>query len=289
MQIGFIGAGKVATTFGRYLHDRGLSISGYYDRHDEKAATASEVTQSQSYPRAAAVVADSDIILITTRDDQIAGACEDLCRQPGISTRHLVGHMSGAHSSRILDKAGQRGAALFSLHPLQAFADADKALADLPHTYFSLESTGERLQPVKDMLAQMGNRYFSISPEHKSLYHISACILSNYLVTLMASGLTTLAHSGIDPREGFQAMRPLIECTLSNIARLGPAKALTGPIARGDVGTVDHHLQALRTWGLEDIESLYRHLGLQTLELAHQSALSSPEKAAAVRQLLERT
>jgi len=287
MQIGFIGAGKVATAFGRYLHDRGLSISGYYDRHDEKVTRACEATRSHPYPHAAAVAADSDIILITTRDDQIAGACEDLCRQQGISARHLVGHMSGAHSSRILDKAGQRGAAVFSLHPLQAFADTDKALADLPHTYFSLEGTGERLQPVKDMLAQMGNRYFLISPEHKSLYHVAACILSNYLVTLMASGLAALAHSGIDPREGFQAMRPLIDGTLSNIARLGPAKALTGPIARGDAVTVDQHLQALRNWGLEDIESLYRHLGLQALELARQSVLSSPEKAAAVRQLLE--
>ncbi len=287
MQIGFIGAGKVATAFGRYLHGHGISISGYFDRHDDKIARAAGATQSHPHPNAASVAAKSDIVLITTRDDQIAGVCEDLCRQESIESRHLIGHMSGAHSSRLLTDASRRGAAVFSLHPLQAFADEDKALAELPNTYFSLEGDAERLQPIRQMLSQTGNRYFSISPEHKSLYHLSACILSNYLVTLMDSGLTALEKSGIDPTEGFKAMRPLIEGTLSNIARLGPAKALTGPIARGDAGTVGQHLQALKSAGLKDIEAQYRHLGLQTLDLARQWALSSSEKEAAVRQLLE--
>jgi predicted short-subunit dehydrogenase-like oxidoreductase (DUF2520 family) len=287
MQIGFIGAGKVATAFGRYLHGHGISISGYFDRHDDKVARAASATQSHPYPNAASVAGNSDILLITTRDDQIAGVCEDLCRRKNIEARHLIGHMSGAHSSRLLANAGRLGAAVFSLHPLQAFADEDKALAELPNTYFSLEGDAERLQPIRQMLSQTGNRYFSIFPEHKSLYHLSACILSNYLVTLMDSGLTALEKSGIDPAEGFKAMRPLIEGTLSNTARMGPAKALTGPIARGDAGTVGQHLQALKNAGLKDIEALYRHLGLQTLELARQWALSSSEKAAAVRQLLE--
>ena len=287
MRIGFIGAGKVSTAFGRYLHGHGVSISGYYDRHAEKVARAANATSSRPHPDAAAVAAQSDIILITTRDDQIAGVCDALCRLKSIDARHFVGHMSGAHSSRILHEAGRLGAVLFSLHPLQAFADEEKALAELPHTYFSLEGEIERLQPIRQILSQIGNRYFSISPAHKSLYHLSACILSNYLVTLMDSGLTALEKAGIDPREGFKAMRPLIEGTLSNIANMGPAKALTGPIARGDAGTVEQHLNALNNKGLENIESLYRHLGLQTLKLALQSALSSPEKASALKKLLE--
>ena len=287
MRIGFIGAGKVATAFGRYLYGHGLSISGYFDRHAEKVARASKNTQSRPYPDAPTVAQHSDIVLITTRDDQIAGVCEDLCRRNCIGAHHLLGHMSGAHSSRILGDATRLGASVFSLHPLQAFADEDKALAELPETYFSLEGEAERLQPVRQILAQIGNRYFLISPEHKSLYHLSACILSNYLVTLMDSGLAALEKSGIDPREGFQAMRPLIEGTLSNIARMGPASALTGPIARGDAGTIEQHLHALKSSGLEEIESLYRHLGLQTLRLARQSVLSSSEKSMAVRHSLQ--
>jgi predicted short-subunit dehydrogenase-like oxidoreductase (DUF2520 family) len=287
MCIGFIGAGKVATAFGRYLHGHGIAISGYFDRHAEKSERASNATRSRAYPDAATLASHSDIVLITTRDDQIADVCSDLCRQKKIGAHHLVGHMSGAHSSRILADAQHLGAAVFSLHPLQAFADENKALAELPHTFFSLEGEGERLQPVRQILEQMGNRFFSISSENKSLYHLSACILSNYLVTLMDAGLVALGKSGIDPGEGFQAMRPLIEGTLSNIARMGTAKALTGPIIRGDAGTIRRHLQALKSSGLEDIESLYRQMGLQTLKLTCRTALSSVEAAAEVRQLLE--
>jgi predicted short-subunit dehydrogenase-like oxidoreductase (DUF2520 family) len=286
MGIGFIGAGKVATAFGRYLHGRDIVISGYFDRHAEKSTRAADATRSSAFPDAASLACRSDIILITTRDDQIADACRSLCRQNVLEARHLVGHMSGAHSSGILADAQSLGAAVFSLHPLQAFADENKALAELPHTFFSLEGDGERLQPVRRILEQTGNRFFPISSENKSLYHLSACILSNYLVTLMDAGLAALGESGIDPAEGFQAMRPLIDGTLSNIARMGTAKALTGPIIRGDAGTIRRHLQSLKRSGLDDIESLYRRMGLQTLKLACRTTLS-PAEAAAVRQLLE--
>lgn len=82
-------------------------------------------------------------------------------------------------------------------------------------------------------------------------------------------------------------MRPLIDGTLSNIARMGTAKALTGPIIRGDAGTIRRHLEALKSSELEEIESLYRQMGMQTLRLARRTALPSEESAAEVRQLLE--
>ena len=287
MRIGFIGAGKVASAFGRFIHGHGVAISGYYDHHVEKCRRAADATRSRAFPDAATLVSHSDIVLITTRDDQIADACKALCRQKIIDAHHLVGHMSGAHSSSILTDARRLGATVFSLHPLQAFADEDKALAELPHTFFSLEGEGERLQPVRQILEHTGNRFFPISSENKSLYHLSACILSNYLVTLMDIGLAALEKSGIDPGEGFQAMRPLIDGTLSNIARLGTAKALTGPIIRGDAGTIRRHLEALKSSDLGDVESLYRQMGLHTLKLARRTALSPGESAAAVKQLLE--
>lgn len=288
MRIGFIGAGKVATAFGRYLYSKGLSISGYHDRHGEKMAHAAQYTGSQTFFSGIEAAENSDILMITTRDDQIAGVCRHLSEQKCIGKRHLVGHMSGAHSSRILNEARASGATVFSLHPLQAFADEEKALADLPGTYFSLEGDkGERLAPVEDLLARMGNPFFVLAPEHKSLYHLSACILSNYLVTLMDSGLAALKIAGIDPQQGFKAMQPLIEGTLANIGKLGPEQALTGPIARGDAGTIAQHLESLDSASLENIRSVYMFMGLRTLELATRKVLQSAEKSAAVKQLLD--
>lgn len=287
MRIGFIGAGKVATAFGRYLYSKGLTISGYYDRHAKKVAHAATHTQSQAFQNTAEAATHSNMVLITTRDDQIAGVCRKLCEQNCIAPGHLVGHMSGAHSSHILTEARESEATVFSLHPLQAFADEEKSLADLPHTYFSLEADRGNLDPIKKMLSQMGNPYFTLSPEHKSLYHLSACMLSNYLVTLMASGLSALEESGIDPKEGFAAMRPLIEGTLANIAQLGPAQALTGPIARGDTSTVEGHMAALNSMGLDNIKSVYTAMGLKTLDLATEKLRKTPDKAAALTLVLE--
>jgi predicted short-subunit dehydrogenase-like oxidoreductase (DUF2520 family) len=287
MRIGFIGAGKVATAFGRYLHAKGLSISGYHDRHPEKVNHAAEQTQSLACRDAAQLVSISDIVLITTRDDQIKKACENLCRQSTLGPKHLVGHMSGAHASLILSDATRHGAAIFSLHPLQAFAHEDKAVADLKTTYFSLEGSDERLGPIEGLLEKTGNRFFRIAPQHKPIYHLAACVLSNYLVTLMDFGISALKESGIDPAEGFAAMRPLIEGTLANIARIGPAEALTGPIARGDAMTISQHLDALDAQGLAPLKQAYLFLGQKTLELATQAMLKEPEKASAIAKLLK--
>ena len=149
MRIGFVGAGKVATAFGRYLHARGVKVGGYYDRHETKLTHASEMTGSRACQSAVEVAASVDILLITTRDDQITGVCRDLVSRGAIRGDHLIGHMSGAHASLILSEAADQGAAIFSLHPLQAFAEEEKALSDLPKTYFSIEGTDERLSAIE--------------------------------------------------------------------------------------------------------------------------------------------
>jgi predicted short-subunit dehydrogenase-like oxidoreductase (DUF2520 family) len=287
MPIGSIGAGKVSTAFGKYLRNSGVAISGYFDRHADKMAHACRTTHSRICKDPGEVAAISDIILITTRDDQIQDACLDLCDREAINDQHLVGHMSGAHASSILAPLEAFGAAVFSLHPLHSFASEEKAVEDLKHTYFSLEGTDARLKALEKILEKTGNRHFRIRPEDKRIYHLAACIFSNYLTTLMHQGITALEHSGIRSQEGFQAMMPLIEGTLANIERLGAAKALTGPIARGDISTVKHHLEALDQLGLTSLKAFYAYMGMKTLDLAVQDVLKDPRKADAVKAVLQ--
>jgi len=285
MRIGFIGAGKVATAFGRYLHNRGMDIGGYFDRHEEKVAHAASATQSRACATGAEVAACSEMVFITTRDDQIQPVAEGLCRRKAFGVHHLVGHMSGAHPSVILSRAEDLGAAVFSLHPLQAFAQEDKAVADLTSTWFSLDGTDPRIDQVADMLDRIGNPHFRISPENKRLYHLSACIISNYLVTLLQVGMTALEKSGITPKEGLTAMLPLIQGTIANVVQMGPAKALTGPIARGDATTIRNHLAALDEQQLIDLKAFYSYFGLKTLELAKQDVLKESSKVEALKRL----
>jgi predicted short-subunit dehydrogenase-like oxidoreductase (DUF2520 family) len=286
MRVGFIGAGKVATPFGRYLHQRQVTVGGYLDHTAEKAEAAAQGAGSTPCDDLTQLAARCDIILITTQDDQIAPTCEALCGQAQITGRHRVGHMSGAHPSGLLAAARKLGATIFSLHPLQAFADPQIAFEALPRTFFALEGQGEGLPLVAAMMAVLGNPCFNITPENKRLYHISACVISNFLVTLMDVGLAALEHSGIDPQQGFQAMRPLIEGTLANIADLGTAKALTGPIARGDGGTIAGHLEALDAAALTDLKAFYTFMGRRTLALAAGNTLTSEERVTAIRRLL---
>jgi predicted short-subunit dehydrogenase-like oxidoreductase (DUF2520 family) len=285
MRVGFIGAGKVATAFGRYLDNHGMAIAGYFDRHPEKTAHACRMTRGRACASGAEVAACSDVVLITTRDDQIQTVVRQLCRQKALDAHHLVGHMSGAHPSSILAPAAESGAAIFSLHPLQAFAQEDKAVTDLSRTWFSLDGTDARIDALARMLDQTGNRYFRILPEHKRLYHLSACIFSNYLVTLLQAGLTALEQSGIPPGDGLTAMLPLIQGTIANAVQMGPARALTGPIARGDALTIQHHLEALEERQLTDLKAFYSYLGLKTLELARQGVLQDSLRAEALQQL----
>ncbi len=287
MNIGFIGAGKVGTAFGRYLYEHGVPVSGFFDRHPEKVSRACNQTQSTACRNAIEVAKISRIVLITTRDDQIAGMCRFLCDQGAIAAGHLVGHMSGAHDTGILSPAVEKGAATFSLHPLQAFADEKKAMADLPDTFFSLEGSDQRLEAIEHILKKLGNPYFKIASEHKTLYHLAACILSNYLVTLADFGLAALEKSGIEGKQGFRAMLPLIQGTIDNIVEMGTSSALTGPIARGDTSTLERHLQALETDGLQGLKEFYAFMGLKTLDLARRKLLTDSKKADEIHHIMK--
>ena len=286
MRIGFIGAGKVATAFGRYLFNHGIAVGGYYDHHDSKVAHACRLTQSRPCSDEKEVARTNNVVLITTRDDQIESACRTLCRENAIHAEHLIGHMSGAHPSTILNAAEVTGAGIFSLHPLQAFADEEKAVADLAKTWFSIDGSDERIKQIAQILDQTGNPYFRIQPENKRLYHLAACIFSNYLVTLLEHGMKALTESGIPAQDGLTAMLPLIEGTIANVAKIGPVKALTGPIARGDVSTIQHHLEALDERQLSDLKDFYSILGLKTLELARRDMLKDEAKASQLQRLL---
>jgi predicted short-subunit dehydrogenase-like oxidoreductase (DUF2520 family) len=286
ISIGFIGAGKVATAFGHCLHERNVTICGYFDRHPTRAVNAATLSKSTAFSDTARLTDASDIILITTQDDYIKGVCEAICQAGHISSRHLVGHMSGALPSSILKAARAMGATIFSLHPLQAFADEESALEALPSTFFSLEGQGEGLPEIERLLSHMGNPYFWIDSDHKRLYHLSACVLSNYLVTLIDQGLAALEKSGVDRQEGFQAMQQLMDGTLANVRRMGTEKALTGPIARGDGGTVRGHIEALEAAQMNDYKSFYTFMGRLTLELATRGVLRSADAVAELRRLL---
>ena len=120
LNIGFIGAGKVGTAMGIYLKEKNYNILGYYSRTYESAQNAAALTNCNAFIKLESLVKNSDLLFITTNDDEISKICNRLLDEDLINAEKIVVHMSGADSSKILEKLKKKGCYIYSLHPLQS-------------------------------------------------------------------------------------------------------------------------------------------------------------------------
>lgn len=248
MKIGFIGAGKVGKALGFYFKSHGLDISGYYSRTAKSAREAALLTVSHEFATFKALADSSDIVFITVPDQalsEIDGEISALLRERCIKPEITWLHVSGAHASDCLAGIKKAGCAVGSMHPLCSFGEPVSSAAQLSQAWFTIEGTDRAVEAAKTLLDTTGGRYSLIEAENKPLYHAGACVVSNFLVTLLESGIRLFEAAGIERDNIIQAIEPLIDATLANVREKGTIDALTGPIVRGDYNTVSVHLQAL--------------------------------------------
>ncbi|QGP92136.1 hypothetical protein MGLY_14940 [Neomoorella glycerini] len=285
MRIGIIGAGAVGTGVGILLRRRGYTIAGVASRTLASARRAAARLACPAFEGAVDVARRADVVFITTSDQAIGQVAASVAAQGGFRPGQTVIHMSGSLTSAVLDPARQAGALALSLHPLQSCADADRAVANLPGSVFSLEGDREALPLGKRLVTELGGEYFLISPEAKPLYHAAACVASNYLVSLIDLSRRLMQAAGMEPEMAARALAPLIKGTLDNINEKGIPQALTGPIARGDFGTVRDHLKAMEAT-VPELGELYRALGRYTAGLAGRKGSIDARKVALFGQIL---
>lgn len=284
MKIGFIGAGKVGTSLGHYFAQHDLPLSGYFSRSRSSSELASEFTGSDIFEDLSGLLMESSIVFITTGDDQIAGIVDLLFQSGGITEHHTIIHTSGALSTDLFESLKKTNCGLCSLHPIMSFSDIKTAAKNLNETVFTLEGNKKGLADIESILAIAGNPYFVINKDHKVLYHAAACILSNYLVTLIDSGFELLKTTGIPADQISQAFLPLIKATIGNIEKSGPVAALTGPLVRGDENTIATHLQSIKAQ-TPDYLDLYQTMGLATIDMIKDKRIDS-EKYNQLKNLL---
>jgi predicted short-subunit dehydrogenase-like oxidoreductase (DUF2520 family) len=263
-RLGFIGAGTTGGAFARCLAGAGYPVVAVASRTSasaERLAGRLKGCRAVADPQAVAAVAD--LVFITTSDDVIAEVAAQVRWRPGV----WVVHVSGAESLDVLEPARRAGAAVGSIHPLQTFADAEQAVASMPGSTFALEGEGPLLACLRDMALALGGRAIELRPQDKALYHLAAVLVSNYVVTLMDVATGLWQQFGVDQDSATEALLPLLQGTVNNLRRLGLPDALTGPIARGDLGTVRRHLEALEA-SAPDLLPAYRELGLRTIAVA---------------------
>jgi predicted short-subunit dehydrogenase-like oxidoreductase (DUF2520 family) len=281
-----LGAGRLGRTLGRLLVDRGYKPAGIscLTLRSARQAVAfvggGEATASN--PRAAAQGA---LVLIATPDSAIAPVARELAASRLAWKRRIVAHTSGALSSAALEPLARQGALVASLHPLASVAEPRASLENLNGTPFAIEGDAAAVPALRRLVQGFGGVPVTIPRQAKVLYHLIACLMSNDLVALLSIAIDTARGLGLSRREAARLYLPLVRGTVDNVARLGPVKALTGPVSRGDVTTLRLHGEALRTLPA-DLRRLHRTLALRSTALALEAGTIDAEMAVRLARLL---
>lgn len=243
MKIGFIGAGKVGCSLGKYFSIHGHTISGYASFHKESAIEAAQFTNSVAYNSNQDVVNNSSIIFFTVPDDRIEALWNSM--NPYDFKDKILCHCSGSLSSTIFSEIERFGGWAYSIHPLFAINDKWNSYLQLSNAYFTIEGSKGRLAFMMDFLTQLGNSVQQISSKNKWKYHTAASMVSNHMIALAQIGMELLAECGFDKESAQNALSPLMLFNVQNICREGTVNALTGPIERNDMTTIEKHLDNL--------------------------------------------
>ena len=267
--LNIIGAGKVGRVLGRLF-----AASGAFCVQDVLTRSHASAADSVAFIGAGRPVATlaqmrtADAWMLAVTDDQIESTCAQL------TARHPLGeavvfHCSGAKSSIDLHDAALAGAHTASVHPVRSFADPQHVAQHFAGTFCGIEGDARALAVLGEALAAIGARAVPIDATAKTVYHAASVFASNYLVTVMDAALRAYQAAGMTEQTARALAGPLATETLANVLAMGPEKALTGPIARGDMATVARQQSALDDWD-GATGNLYRALTDATAALARR-------------------
>ncbi|MCR5429886.1 MAG: DUF2520 domain-containing protein, partial [Eubacterium sp.] len=250
---GFIGAGNVGFSLGKYFADHDLDVVGYFSEDKKDSLEAADFTNSKSYDSVDEILADSDVLFLTVPDDSIERVWKQL--NSSHFTDKIICHTSGVHSSEIFSGLGNHSSYGYSIHPLCTINDKYKSYKGLSNIYFTIEGDEEKLDEVSNLFLRLGNKINLIKAEDKARYHLAAAVASNLVVGLVDMAERVIPHD---------ALVPIMKANMNHIIEEGTVGALTGPIERGDVSTIKKHLAVLK----ESEIDAYKSVSKQVLKVA---------------------
>ncbi|MDE6659157.1 MAG: DUF2520 domain-containing protein, partial [Eubacterium sp.] len=243
LSIGFIGAGRVGVTLGRYFFEKNLNISGYFSKTYEHSVEASKFTNSKSYQTIKELVEESRIIFITVPDSCIYDVYLQL-KDYELKDKILC-HCSGAMSAEVFSGIEQTGAYGYSVHPIFAIHDKENSYKEISKAFFTIEGNSEKMQIIKEIFEKLGNPVQIIHAEDKIKYHASLVTASNLVIGLYHIALGLLEECGFSYLTANEVLKPLFLNNAENICKNGCVNALTGPVDRNDTATINKHISAL--------------------------------------------
>ena len=278
-----LGAGRVGTAVAVLLGRAGHRIVAVTGRGAtvDRAADHLPGVPIVEPPQAAA---SGELVLVGVPDDLLPTMIRTIA--PSIRAGTWVAHLSGARGLEVLAPVVQAGGRRLAIHPLQTFPDVDVAIEAIPGSPLAVTAEDAEGWELGESLGRdLGARPFRLAEEHRAIYHAAAVFASNYLVAVSALAEELFEAAGVP--EPVEAMRPLQEASLTNVRRLGPAAALTGPVVRGDAGTIGTNLEALAASAPGAVEA-YVALCRVAIDLATGLGSLTEEDRASIEEVLAR-
>lgn len=266
------------------LREKGYAVTAVSSRTSTSAERLAAVVGKCRIHDSGQGVADAaEMVFITTPDAVIPQIAAQVRWHPGQS----VVHCSGADSLDVLTPATENGALTGGFHPLQTFASITHAIQNIPGSTFALEAEEPLLGMLREMAVALEGRSIALRPGDKVLYHAAAVFTCNYLVTLMKMATDLWQTFGASSSQAVEALLPLVRGTTNNLENVGLPDCLTGPIARGDSGTIQKHIMALKARAPQLLPA-YRELGRQTIPIALAKGRIDEARARDLAAILDR-
>lgn len=284
LRIGVIGSGRVGSVLGQALGRAGHKVVAASAVSDASRARVADRLPTARVLEPAQVAEASDLVLLTVPDDALPELAEGLASTGTDLRGKILVHASGAHGYGVLAPATLVGALPLALHPAMTFTGRDEDIDRLANCAFGVTAP-ERLRPIAEALVvEMGAEPVWITEDKRTLYHAALAGGANHLVTLVSDSAALLASAGV-PEPG-RMLAPMLGAALDNALRLG-IHGLSGPVLRGDAGTVAGHIEQLREHAPESVAS-YVELARLTADRAINAGMLKPEDAARLLDVLRR-
>jgi predicted short-subunit dehydrogenase-like oxidoreductase (DUF2520 family) len=277
--VGVVGAGRVGAVLGSALRAAGhavVGVSAVSAASRERAEVMLPAVPVLAVPE---VVERAELVLLAVPDDALPGLVEGLAATGAWQAGQLVVHTSGRYGWRVLGPAAAAGGIPLALHPAMTFTGTSLDLVRLTDCCFGVTAPAPVLPIAQALAVEMGAEPVVVAEERRPLYHAALAHAANHLVTLVAQGLDLLKSAGVDAPD--RVLAPLLSAALDNALRHGDA-ALTGPVARGDDGTVAVHLEVLSASGVPGVAATYRALARATADRALAAGRLKPADAEAL-------
>jgi predicted short-subunit dehydrogenase-like oxidoreductase (DUF2520 family) len=242
LRVGVIGAGRVGAVLGAALADAGHDLVAAAGLSAASAERAARLLPGVPLVPADQVVAASDLVVLAVPDDTLPGLVSGLAGTGAWRAGQIAFHTSGAHGLAVLAPAERAGVLPLALHPAMTFTGAIEDADRLPGAPFGVTSRPQHRPVAETLVLEMGGEPFFVAEEDRRLYHAALVTGANHLVTLVAEAADLLRAAGVTEPE--RVLTPLLTAALDNGLRRGD-RGLTGPVSRGDVGTVAEHLDTL--------------------------------------------